>query len=255
MSSYSSLVRVFKAIPPTPDCPKPNSLSKRFKGASKKDGDEAPSCLVIGASGYLEYGLTQPFYWRNEQLIFGNYVEMMGAYPAVINPVNPDGSDMVKENKNRKTDEEPHFYKRKVVVIEVGNTDSWKGEFEPFFQETLHPLLTSLSGTRLFKSRPTIEMTSPPVVNLASWSHMLSTPDIISIVDEFYCKTADLPVTVGEFFKEAEDNIYALWEEGKVPVEQVIGFYKLKKHHLHPKDWENYEKTLKRGGKNQNIAN
>jgi len=46
-----------------------------------------------------------------------------------------------------------------------------------------------------------------------------------------------------------------LWEEGKVPVEQVIGFYKLKKHHLHPKDWENYEKTLKRGGKNQNIAN
>ena len=55
-----------------------------------------------------------------------------------------------------------------------------------------------------------IEMTTPPVVNLASWSYMLSTSNILSIVDEFYCKTTEPPVSVGEFFKEAEDNIYAL---------------------------------------------
>ena len=53
---------------------------------------------------------------------------------------------------------------------------------------------------------------------------------------------------MGEFFKETEDNIYALWEEGKVPVEEVIGFFKLKKHHLCPKDWENYEELLKAAG-------
>ena len=42
-------------------------------------------------------------------------------------PVNPDGSDMVKENKNRKSVEDPQTYKRKFIVIEVGNTNSWKG--------------------------------------------------------------------------------------------------------------------------------
>jgi len=252
---------------PTPNGPKPNSLSKRFKGASKKKstlgksenkltfyhakndalGKDAPSCLIIGASGYLEYGFTQPFYWRNEQMVFGNYVEIMGAYPAIVNPVNPDGSDMVKENKNRKSVEDPQTYKRKVIVIEVGNTNSWKGQFEEFFEETLKPLIFSLHGTRLFKTLPTVEMTTPPVVNLASWSHMLSTSDILSIVDEFYCKTAEPPVSVGEFFKQAEDNIYALWEEGKVPVQEVIGFFKLKKHHLRPKDWENYEEEMSKG--------
>ena len=178
-------------------------------------------------------------------MVFGNYVEMMVAYPAIINPVNPDGSDMVKENKNQKSVEGPQFYKRKVIVIEVGNKNSWKGQFESFFEETLKPLIMSLNGTRLFKNKKTAEMTTPPVVNLASWSHMLSTSDILSIVDEFYCKSAEPPVSVGEFFKKAEDNIYALWEEGKVPVEEVIGFFKLKKHHLRPKDWENYEELLK----------
>ena len=78
--------------------------------------------------------------------------------------------------------------------------------------------------------------------------YMLSTSDILSIVDEFYCKTAEPPVSVGEFFKEAEDNIYALWEEGKISVKEVIGFFKLKKHHLRPKDWENYEEMFKAAG-------
>ena len=33
-----------------------------------------------------------------------------------------------------------------------------------------------------------------------------------------------------------------------VPVKEVIGFFKLKKHHLRPKDWENYEELLKTTG-------
>ena len=120
--------------------------------------------------------------------------------------------------------EDAQFYKRKVVVIEVGNTDSWRGEFETFLEQTLKTLIITLSETRLFKATPMIEMTTPPVVNLALWSRMLSTLDILSIVNEFFCKTSEPPVASGEFFKETEDTSYAFWEEGKVPVEEVIGF-------------------------------
>ena len=73
---------------------------------------------------------------------------------------------------------------------------------------------------------------------------MLSNIDILRICTQFYTSRGDNGRTLSEFFKEDKRNIYALWPEGKVPVEHVIVDHKLAETHLCPLDLDNYSQFM-----------
>jgi len=200
---------------------------------------DAPSCLLIRGNGYMERALSEPFYKRDQNPVYKEFVETLDAYNLVLNPLHPDdGTPMTRPTKNRRPGM-PESFNEKVIALQVDNDSTWDGTFKNFFEDTLKPLIDGLYKTKIFNQKPDVQMTDPPVFDVVTWSKMLTTKNILAIINEFYCDEDedDMPSNVDEFLRMDKENIYAFWMPGNVPVEEVSHHYSLPEEILETEDW------------------
>ena len=204
----------------------------------------APSCLMITAEGYMERALTGPFYQRESNSYYKRYMDDIAPYQLVVNPIDKNGNVRMRPNtsKNRRPTD-PEYYPEKAILIEVANDATWEDDMKPFFEDTLKPCIEALEHTPIFKYRPDVKMASPPVIETKYWSDVLDTATISNVLKDFYCESEG--VTLSEFLKMDKENIYSVWPEGKVPLEEIIIFHNLTQEHLAPLDCDRYTEYQK----------
>ena len=82
-----------------------------------------------------------------------------------------------------------------------------------------------------------------PVIQAKYWSDVLDTATISNVLKDFYCVSEG--VTLSEFLKLDKENVYSVWPEGKVPLEEIIIIHNLTQDHLAPLDWDRYTEYQK----------
>ena len=144
-------------------------------------------------------------------------------------------------NLRKKNKEDPDFYNEKMICVECSGIATWDPDFKEFFEDTLKPNVELLAKTPVFRTKPTVVMSDPPVERVQYFSYMLPTDKILDIVKTFYVDDDESPhESVEGYLKTSPDFLYSLWPRGKVPVDDVIHTFNLGETHLDPKDWNRY---------------
>lgn len=248
-SSENRLSKKFKARTPSPGekTIAPDSfMFYHLHNPDFVDQTDAPSCLIVRGNKYMERALTEPMYKRKSNKIYGEFVDNVNPYPLVVNPIDDKGNFLTKPNNNRKSTEDKTSFVEKVIVIECDASSKWDPDFKDFFETTLKPNVENLVKTPIFRTKPTVLMTEESLKNVKHWSLMLPTATILEIVDAFYVKSEGSTYkSVEDYLKQGVDIIYSLFENGKVPIEEVIQAYNLSDDHLLEDDTNRYNSFLK----------